>query len=102
MSDALIVMTQKSFGVVGVTDDKGALAGIITDGDLRRHMSSDLINQLARDVMTEGCVTVQPSQIASEALAIMNERKITALFCIENSKPVGILHIHDCLRAGVA
>ncbi|MEG3616840.1 KpsF/GutQ family sugar-phosphate isomerase [Magnetovibrio sp. PR-2] len=102
MSDALIVMTQKSFGVVGVKNADGGLAGIITDGDLRRHMSSDLINQTAQDVMTEGCVTVQPSQIASEALAIMNERKITALFCVEDGKPAGILHIHDCLRAGVA
>lgn len=102
MSEALIIMTQKSFGVVGVTDDAGALAGIITDGDLRRHMSKDLIDQMAGDVMTEGCVTVAPSQIASEALAIMNERKITSLFCVEDSKPVGILHIHDCLRAGVA
>ena len=102
MSDALIVMTQKSFGVVGVEDADGALAGIITDGDLRRHMSSDLINQTARDVMTEGCITVQPSQIASEALAVMNERKITSLFCVEDGKPAGIVHIHDCLRAGVA
>jgi len=78
------------------------LLGIITDGDLRRHMSKDLINQTAGAVMTEGCVSVTSSQIASEALAIMNERKITSLFCVEDQKPVGILHIHDCLRAGVA
>ncbi|MCW8914975.1 MAG: KpsF/GutQ family sugar-phosphate isomerase [Magnetovibrio sp.] len=102
MSDALIEMSQKSFGVVGVIDDDGALAGVITDGDLRRHMSADLVNQIAADVMTKGCVSVQPSQIASEALAVMNERKITSLFCVEAGKPVGIVHIHDCLRAGVA
>ena len=102
MSDALIVMTQKSFGLVGVIDGDGVLVGVITDGDLRRHMSKDLINQGAAQVMTKGCITVQPSQIASEALAIMNEHKITALFCVEADKPVGILHIHDCLRAGVA
>lgn len=102
MSDALLEMTAKSFGVVGVTDADGALLGIITDGDLRRHMSADLVNQSAREVMTEGGVTAEPNQIASEALAIMNERKITALFCVEGGKPVGILHIHDCLRAGVA
>jgi len=102
MSEALIVMTQKSFGAVGVLDGDGALAGVITDGDLRRHMSKDLIDQRAGDVMTKGCVSARPSQIASEALAIMNERKITSLFCIEEGKPVGIVHIHDCLRAGVA
>ncbi len=102
MSDALIEMTQKSFGVVGVTDEAGFLSGVITDGDLRRHMSADLVNQIAADVMTEGCISVQPSQIASEALAVMNERKITSLFCVEDNKPVGIVHIHDCLRAGVA
>lgn len=109
MSEALLEMTAKSFGVVGVTDKAGALLGIITDGDLRRHMGADLIHQRAGDVMTTGGVTVTPSQIASEAVAIMNERKITVLFCADTDepqgkhqgKPVGILHIHDCLRAGV-
>lgn len=102
MSDALLTMTQKRFGVVGVLADDGGLAGVITDGDLRRHMSNDLLDRRAVDVMTAGCITVAPTQIASEALAIMNERKITSLFCVEDGKPVGILHIHDCLRAGVA
>lgn len=101
MSEALLVMTAKSFGVVGVLDAAGHILGVITDGDLRRHMSKDLIDQRAGDVMTPGGVSVKPSQIASEAVAIMNERKITSLFCVEDGKPVGILHIHDCLRAGV-
>lgn len=101
MSDALLEMTAKSFGVVGVTDAAGKLLGVITDGDLRRHMSTELINQRAGQVMTPGGVSVRPGQIASEAVAIMNERKITALFCVENELPQGILHIHDCLRAGV-
>lgn len=101
MSEALLEMTAKSFGVVGVTNGAGKVLGIITDGDLRRHMSGDLINQRAGDVMTSGGVTVTPSQIASEAVAIMNERKITVLFCVEDEQPLGILHIHDCLRAGV-
>lgn len=101
MSDALLEMTAKSFGVVGVTDAAGKLLGVITDGDLRRHMSTELINQRAGKVMTPGGVSVRPGQIASEAVAIMNERKITALFCVENELPQGILHIHDCLRAGV-
>jgi arabinose-5-phosphate isomerase len=101
MSEALLEMTAKSFGVVGVVDAAGKLLGIITDGDLRRHMSKDLIDQRAGDVMTRGGVSVRPGQIASEAVAIMNERKITALFCVEDEIPMGILHIHDCLRAGV-
>jgi len=105
MSAALIEMTAKRFGVVGVTDPDGALVGIITDGDLRRHMSKNLVDQKARSVMTAGSVTLEPSRIASEAVAVMNERKITTLFCVDgdqnNGKPVGILHIHDCLQAGV-
>ena len=101
MGDALLEMTAKSFGVVGVTDEGGRLVGVITDGDLRRHMSADLINQKAADVMTPGGVTVQSNQIATEAVAIMNERGITALFCVDAGEPRGIVHIHDCLRAGV-
>lgn len=101
MSEALLEMTAKSFGVVGVVDGAGNMLGVITDGDLRRHMSKDLIDQKAVDVMTRGGVTADPHQIASEAVAVMNERKITALFCVEDGKPQGILHIHDCLRAGV-
>jgi len=101
MSEALLEMTAKRFGMVGVTDNAGALIGIITDGDLRRHMSNDLMNQEAGQVMTSGGITVRASQIASEAVAVMNERKITALFCVEDGKPVGVLHIHDCLHAGV-
>ncbi|MCR4376718.1 MAG: KpsF/GutQ family sugar-phosphate isomerase [Rhodospirillales bacterium] len=101
MSEALLEMTAKSFGVVGVIDAQGDILGVITDGDLRRHMSKDLINQRAGDVMTPGGISVRSAQIASEAVAIMNERKITALFCVEDGKPLGILHIHDCLRAGV-
>ncbi|MBL4748226.1 MAG: KpsF/GutQ family sugar-phosphate isomerase [Magnetovibrio sp.] len=105
MSAALIEMTAKRFGVVGVTDGAGLLIGVITDGDLRRHMSKDLIHQKARDVMTPGSVTMVPSHIASEAVAVMNERKITTLFCVDGAQnkgqPLGILHIHDCLQAGV-
>jgi len=105
MREALLEMTTKRFGVVGVIDDAGVLLGIITDGDLRRHMSKDLIDQKAGNVMTAGCITMNSNHIASEAVAIMNERKITTLFCVETGqnapKPIGILHIHDCLQAGV-
>jgi arabinose-5-phosphate isomerase len=101
MSKVLLVMTNKSFGCAGVVDEKGKLAGIITDGDLRRHMDPNLLNRSASDVMTRSPVTIGPDALAAEALAILNARSITCLFVLEGGRPVGILHIHDCLRAGV-
>ena len=103
MPDTLLIMTQKSFGCVGITDDNGELAGIITDGDLRRHMDKGLLNQLAGDVMTGAPKTTEPNKLAAAALKLMNgpERPVTALFVVENGKPAGILHIHDLLRAGI-
>ena len=102
MSKALLEMTAKSFGCLGVVDSGGELQGIITDGDLRRHMSDDLLNRTTGDVMTSGARTVPVGTLASEALHIMNENAITTLFVVDGQKPVGIVHIHDCLRAGVA
>lgn len=102
MSDALIVMTAKSFGCVGVVDKDGRLVGVITDGDLRRHMSPKLTGQTVDAVMTKGAKSIPPDMLASEAVAFMNANKITNVFVVEGAKPVGILHIHDCLRAGVA
>ncbi|MFQ5765192.1 MAG: SIS domain-containing protein [Rhodospirillales bacterium] len=102
MSDALIEMTAKSFGCVGVVDGKGRLQGVITDGDLRRHMSPDLVAQIAGEVMTEGAKAVTPEMLAGEAVGFMNANKITNVFVVEGKRAVGILHIHDCLRAGVA
>jgi arabinose-5-phosphate isomerase len=103
MSDVLLVITQKSFGCVGVVDPAGGLLGIITDGDLRRHMQSGLVGRLAAEVMTSNPLTIRPGILAAEALRIMNAKKITSLFVVgEDKKPVGILHLHDCLRAGVA
>ena len=100
MHDVLLVMTSGRFGCAGVVDaDK--LAGIITDGDLRRHMDG-LLSKKASEVMTINPRTIRPNALAAEALGIMNERSITTLFVVENEKPVGIIHIHDCLRAGVA
>lgn len=101
MSDALLVMTAKSFGVVGVIDVDGGLVGIITDGDLRRHMAG-LMTMTAADVMSRHPRTIRPEALAAEALGQMNERKITCLFVTDADKPVGLIHIHDCLRAGVA
>ena len=102
MSEALIEMTTKGLGCVGVVDAGGALLGIITDGDLRRHMSADLTTRRVRDIMTTGAKAIQPETLASEALHFMNEKKITNVFVVSSNKPVGVLHIHDCLRAGVA
>ena len=102
MSEALLVMTAKSFGCVGIVQDH-RLVGIITDGDLRRNMSSDLLGRSAAAVMNPAPKSVRPNQLAAEALQIMNARNITSLFVVdEDGRPVGILHIHDCLRAGVA
>lgn len=100
MKQVLLTMTAKHFGCAGVVED-GQLIGIITDGDLRRHMDGDLMQQGAARVMTKNPVTITPSMLASEALGIMNTRSITCLFVLEDGKPVGILHIHDCLRAGI-
>ncbi|WP_454717091.1 KpsF/GutQ family sugar-phosphate isomerase [Caulobacter segnis] len=100
MPDALLVMSEKRFGAVGVVDGAGALAGMITDGDLRRHMDG-LLTHTAGEVMTEAPQTIAPGALAAEALKIMNDRRITVLFVVEAGQPVGILHVHDLLRAGV-
>ena len=99
MSDTLLTISQKGFGVVGVTDTDGYLAGIITDGDLRRNMTG-LLDMTAGDVMTAHPTTIRQDTLAAEAIGIM-EGKITCLLVTQGAKPVGILHIHDCLRAGV-
>jgi len=101
MSDVLIIMSQKGFGTTAVTDNNGKLLGIITDGDLRRHMESNLINQLAKNVMSINPQRVEPKLLAIEALTIMNEKKITSLLVEENEKLCGIIHIHDLIRGGV-
>jgi len=103
MRQALAAMEKHHFGCVGLVDRKGALTGIITDGDLRRHWDRDLRAVKAIEVMTRNPKTARSDQLAAEALAFMNENKITQLFVLDpkakTRKPVGILHIHDCLRA---
>jgi arabinose-5-phosphate isomerase len=100
MSEALIVMTQKRFGCVGVRDQDGRLEGLITDGDIRRHMDG-LLGHTAGQVMTPAPKTIARGALAAEALKVMNDNAITVLFVVEDGKPVGILHIHDLLRVGV-
>jgi arabinose-5-phosphate isomerase len=102
MSEVLIVMTQRSFGCFGVVDEDGRLTGIVTDGDLRRSMTPDLLNRSAGSVMTHAPKTIAPDALASEALAQLNELKITSLFVIDAEQhPVGLIHIHDLLRVGL-
>jgi arabinose-5-phosphate isomerase len=102
MSDALVEMSSKGFGCVGIVDARGQIVGIVTDGDLRRHMRPDLMTALVDDVMTKNPKTIGRDLLASEALEILNSSKITALIVTDAKKPVGIVHLHDILRAGVA
>jgi arabinose-5-phosphate isomerase len=104
MSDALVEMSTKGFGCVCIVDHAGEIAGIITDGDLRRHMRPDLMTALVDDVMTRNPRTIPPGMLASEMLETLNSAKpaVTVLIVAEGKKPVGIVHVHDVLRAGVA
>jgi arabinose-5-phosphate isomerase len=101
MKQVLITMTAKRFGCAGVVGKSGELQGVITDGDLRRHMKDGLMKLHAKEVMSARPITAKPNMLAAEALAIMNSKAITCLFVVDKKKPVGILHIHDLLRAGV-
>lgn len=104
MQEVLFVMTSKMLGCVGILDNEGHLIGIITDGDLRRCLSPDVLSKKACDVMTKNPKTISPDVLAVEALNVMNNtgKGITQLFVIQEQKPVGIIHIHDCLRIGAA
>lgn len=103
MSDALVVMTTKSLGCLGVVDDDGHLLGVITDGDLRRHMTADLIVRPTQDIMTKNPKTLIKDMLGVEAIAYMNEHKITNIFVVDgDNKPIGLLHVHHLLKAGVA
>lgn len=103
MGETLLVMTNKTFGCVAVVEEDGRLAGIITDGDLRRHLEPSLFSRTAQELMTQNPKTTRPNALAAEAVRVMNARSITSLFVVDDAgKPVGLLHIHDCLRAGLA
>ena len=102
MTQALIEMSRKSLGCLGIVDKYGKLSGLITDGDLRRHMGTDLLQKTVNDIMNPSPKTVAPTMLVSEALNFLNEKKITSLFVIDEGKPVGVVHVHDFLRAGVA
>ncbi|MFN3293169.1 MAG: SIS domain-containing protein [Gemmobacter sp.] len=101
MPDVILTMTAKGFGIAGLTDEAGLLVGVISDGDLRRNLDG-LMTRTAAEVANRAPVTVAPEMLAAEALRVMNQRKIGALFVVEQGRPVGVLHLHDLLRAGVA
>lgn len=104
MQDALIKMSEKMLGCVGILDNNGDLIGMITDGDLRRWMTPNLIEENVTKVMTKNPRTIEPDALIAEAVNVMNNtgRGITNMFVVEGKKPVGIIHIHDCLKAGVS
>ncbi|MHC8508209.1 MAG: KpsF/GutQ family sugar-phosphate isomerase [Rhodospirillales bacterium] len=102
MSEVLVEMTSKGFGCAGVVDGPGRLLGVITDGDLRRRMNPALLDATAAEIMTADPVVAGADMLASEAVRIMNANAVTNLFVVTDNRPVGVLHVHDCLRAGVA
>jgi arabinose-5-phosphate isomerase len=102
MRDAIVLITQKGFGVLGIVDAQGKLIGIITDGDLRRHLSSDFLDKTTGDVMTRGPKTIGTDLLVASAMEFINRTSITAVFVVEDDRPVGIIHLHDLLRHGVA
>ncbi len=102
MADAVATISAKGFGCVLVVDDRGMLAGIVTDGDLRRHMAADLLDQRVEAIMTPRPTAIPPDTLVAEALEMVESRKIAALPVVEDGKPVGILHVLDLLRAGAA
>jgi len=108
VAEAIKVISNKGFGCVALTDGAGCLAGIITDGDIRRHLGDGMMQKPAKEIMTRAPKTAAPDMLVAEAMAIMNDmknayRRITSLIVVDGAgKPVGLLHIHDCLRAGFA
>ena len=100
MREVLLTMASGRLGCVGIVDDNGALVGIVTDGDVRRHVEA-IETRTAADVMSRAPKTAKPGQLAAEALALMTEKKITQLFVLDGAVPLGVIHIHDCLRAGL-
>jgi arabinose-5-phosphate isomerase len=102
MQEAVRVISQKGFGCVAVVDAKGELAGVVTDGDIRRNIARNLLTLSVDDVMTREPKAVPPDTLAGTAMAILNEKSITSLFVVEGRRPVGIVHMHDLLRIGAA
>ena len=101
MSNVIIEMSKKRLGCVGVTSKNKELIGIITDGDLRRHMKNRILEKTAKEIMKKNPKTINQEMFASNALELMEKNKITQVFIVQNNKPIGILHIHDCIELGL-
>lgn len=103
MRDTIMEITRKALGCVGIIDKNGKLIGVITDGDLRRALNQNLDVLTAGDVMTSHPRTIDPNKTTGNALHLMNDRNapITALFVVQNQRPIGIIHVHDLIRAGI-
>jgi arabinose-5-phosphate isomerase len=102
MRDAVAMISKRGFGLAGVLDSEGHLAGVITDGDLRRNLADGLLDRPAAQIMSNNPKTVTVDTLAAAALEDMEEHSITALFVINKARPIGLIHLHDLLRAGVA
>jgi len=102
MSEAIVLISQRGFGCLGITNADRELVGIITDGDLRRHLDVDLLTHPVEAVMSRSPKTIAPDEVVGAALRLLNASQISALFVVEGNRPVGIVHMHDLLRAGVA
>ena len=102
MSQAIMLLANKRKGCVGIVDAQGGLIGILTDGDLGRHWDGNILERQASEVMTPAPKTIGSQKLVAEALGFMNANDITCLFVVEDERPVGIIHMHDCLKAGVS
>ena len=102
MTEAILTITSHHFGCACVINNANEMVGIITDGDLRRYIDKDLLSKSVDDIMNMNFISISPDVTTAKALSIMEENKITMLFIIENKKPIGIIHLHDLLRLGVA
>jgi len=102
MREALLLISNKGFGCLGIVDELGSLVGIVTDGDLRRHLTGDIFERPVEDVMTPDPKVIEPDALVASALEVLNSASITALLVVENEKPVGIVHMHDLLKIGAA
>ena len=101
MNNVIIEMSKKRFGCVGVTSRNKKLVGVITDGDLRRHMKNNILEKTAGEIMKKNPKTINKEMFVTNALELMEKNKITQVFIVQNNKPIGILHIHDCIELGL-
>lgn len=101
MDKAIITITSYKFGCIGVLNEDGEMIGLVTDGDIRRHMAKDFLNKTVNDVMTKNFLSISEDTNTSKAMLLMEDNKITSLFVIDNKKPLGIVHIHDLIKLGV-